>query len=72
MDLVGAGVGLAVLAPLFLVLAVLIRIDSPGGVLHRSTRIGLNGRPFTLYKFRSMDADAALAVRPSPPTTTRE
>ncbi len=60
MDVTGAAAGLAVLTPLFLVLSVLIRLDSPGPVLHRSTRIGLGGRPFTLYKFRSMVAGAAL------------
>lgn len=59
-DVTGAMAGLFFLAPLFLILSVLIRHDSPGAVLHRSTRIGVAGRPFTLYKFRSMVVDAAL------------
>lgn len=59
-DVTGAMAGLAVLSPLLLILSVLIRLDSPGTVLHRSTRVGLEGRPFTLYKFRSMVVGAAL------------
>jgi lipopolysaccharide/colanic/teichoic acid biosynthesis glycosyltransferase len=58
-DVTGAMAGLFVLAPVFLILSVLIRLDSPGPVLHRSTRVGLDGRLFTLYKFRSMVVGAA-------------
>ncbi|HEV2425334.1 MAG TPA: sugar transferase [Terriglobia bacterium] len=43
-----------VLSPLLLVIALLIRLTSPGRVLYRQTRCGLGGRRFTLYKFRSM------------------
>lgn len=50
---VAAGV-LVLIAPLLLVLAALVRITSPGPVLFRQTRIGLDGRPFTMLKFRSM------------------
>ncbi|KUF12601.1 WecB/TagA/CpsF family glycosyltransferase [Pseudoponticoccus marisrubri] len=51
------------LAPLFLVLAGLIRADSRGPVFFRQTRVGQNGRPFTMFKFRTMhvDAEARLA-----------
>ncbi|MEU2718396.1 sugar transferase [Streptomyces sp. NPDC007205] len=58
LDRVGAGLGLLVLAPLFGVLALAIRMDSPGPVLHRQTRIGQGGAPFTMWKFRTMVADA--------------
>jgi lipopolysaccharide/colanic/teichoic acid biosynthesis glycosyltransferase len=53
-DIVAAGIGLIVLSPLFLVLAIWIKRDSPGPVFYRAQRIGRNGIPFGLYKFRSM------------------
>jgi exopolysaccharide biosynthesis polyprenyl glycosylphosphotransferase len=46
-------------APLMLLIAVLIRLNSPGPVLFRQKRIGLNGRPFAMYKFRTMEIGAA-------------
>jgi exopolysaccharide biosynthesis polyprenyl glycosylphosphotransferase len=49
---------LAALGPLFLVVAVLIRLTSPGPVFFRQTRVGLNKRRFTIYKFRTMIANA--------------
>src|SRR5207247_10196958 len=44
--------------PLFLLLALLIKLTSPGPVFYRQTRCGLGGRKFTVYKFRSMRSDA--------------
>jgi len=49
---------LIVLSPLMLILAILVRLTSPGPIFYRQTRCGLNGRRFTLYKFRSMVANA--------------
>ena len=57
-DLVGAVVGLIVLSPLLLIVAVALRAREGPPVLFRQTRIGLHGRPFTIYKFRTMVADA--------------
>jgi lipopolysaccharide/colanic/teichoic acid biosynthesis glycosyltransferase len=57
-DVVGAIAGLMLLALLFIPVAIAIRIESPGSVLYRQTRYGLQGRPFTLLKFRSMVKDA--------------
>ena len=47
------------LFPLFLFIAILIKLDSPGPVFYRAVRVGKDGEPFRLYKFRSMVADAA-------------
>jgi exopolysaccharide biosynthesis polyprenyl glycosylphosphotransferase len=53
-------IALVVLSPLLLILAVLVKLTSRGPVLFSQTRCGLGGRRFTLYKFRSMRADADL------------
>ncbi|MGH1587927.1 sugar transferase [Methylobacterium phyllosphaerae] len=45
---------LVLLAPLLTLLALLVRLDSPGPALFRQTRTGLNGRTFRIYKFRTM------------------
>ena len=54
LDVTGALVGLILLSPLFLLLAVLIKTVSPGPAFFRQERIGYGGRPFTLWKFRTM------------------
>jgi exopolysaccharide biosynthesis polyprenyl glycosylphosphotransferase len=54
LDAIGSAVLLAILAPLLLVIAFLIRRDSPGPVLFRQTRLGMDMREFTLLKFRTM------------------
>jgi len=53
-DVVGSAVLLFLTAPVMLVFAGWIRLDSPGPVLHRQQRVGRGRRPFTFYKFRSM------------------
>jgi exopolysaccharide biosynthesis polyprenyl glycosylphosphotransferase len=58
MDLFGAAAGLLFLAPLFTVFAVLVKLSSPGPVFFRQRRIGQDGRPFELIKFRTMVRDA--------------
>jgi len=57
-DLAGATVGLLLLMPLMLLIALLVRLDSRGPVLFRQVRRGLRGRPFRMLKFRTMTADA--------------
>jgi exopolysaccharide biosynthesis polyprenyl glycosylphosphotransferase len=66
LDLVGASLGVVLLTPLFLLIALLIRLDSPGPVIHRRRVVGLHGRPFDAFKFRTMiaDADAYLEAHP--------
>jgi len=57
-DVVVSGFALVLGAPLFLLIAVAVRRDSPGGALFRQTRAGAAGKPFTMLKFRSMCVDA--------------
>lgn len=53
-DLIFSIMGLVILSPLIIVLYLLIRIESKGGGFYSQERIGKNGKPFKLYKFRSM------------------
>lgn len=53
-DIIFSIIGLVILSPLFIVLYILIRIESKGGGFYSQERIGKNGKPFKLYKFRSM------------------
>ncbi len=53
-DRVLAGLGLVVLSPILVGLAVAVRVTSPGPALFRQVRVGLGGRQFTMYKFRTM------------------
>jgi len=63
LDIALAGVGLLLLWPVLLAIAVLIKLTSRGPVLFRQDRAGLGGEPFTLLKFRSMREDAELRRR---------
>lgn len=58
MDIALALLALPVAAPVMLVAALAIRLDSPGPILFSQARVGLNGKPFKVYKFRSMIAEA--------------
>jgi exopolysaccharide biosynthesis polyprenyl glycosylphosphotransferase len=58
MDLLGAGLGLIVLSPLFAAVAVAIKLDTRGPVFYRQWRVGRDGRPFRMVKFRSMVVNA--------------
>ena len=53
-DIVASGCGLIVLSPLFLILAVWIKLDSKGPVFYRQVRVGRGNKDFRIYKFRSM------------------
>lgn len=57
-DIVGALVGIILISPIFIITAIAIKIYSPGPVLFIQDRVGINGRTFKLYKFRSMYIDA--------------
>ena len=74
-DLIAAIVGLFILSPLFLAIAALVKLSSPGPVLFRQERIGRHGKPFTLLKFRTMhcssktESDTAWTTRNDPRCT---
>ncbi len=54
LDIVVSGLGLIVLSPVFLYIAIRVRLSSSGPVFYTQERVGLNGKPFNIYKFRSM------------------
>ena len=57
-DILFSTTGLILLSPFFLILYILIRVESKGGAFYVQQRIGKNGKPFGLYKFRTMRTDA--------------
>lgn len=74
-DIVASGLGLLCLSPVFLILAVWIKCDTPGPVFYRQTRVGRYSRDFRLYKFRSMrigaDRQGLITVGGHDPRITR-
>ncbi len=57
-DIIGSLAGLILLSPLFLIVAILIKLDSNGPIIFKQVRIGKNGKKFNIYKFRSMKVEA--------------
>jgi exopolysaccharide biosynthesis polyprenyl glycosylphosphotransferase len=57
-SLIIAAIGVVLAAPVMIAVALIVRVSSPGPALFRQRRVGLNGVPFTLYKFRSMYIDS--------------
>jgi exopolysaccharide biosynthesis polyprenyl glycosylphosphotransferase len=62
LDVTAAGVLVALLSPLFLLIAALVRLKSPGPVFFKQTRVGEFGKPFTMLKFRTMRVNADNAI----------
>lgn len=53
-DIVASGLGLMILSPIFLLIAIWIKLDSPGPVFYRQVRVGRHNKDFKIFKFRSM------------------
>src|SRR5207247_1536893 len=64
LDLIASTVGLVLAAPIMAVVAVLVKLGSPGPILYHQRRVGLQGRQFTVHKFRTMRQDAEAATGP--------
>lgn len=60
--MLASALGLLLLAPLFLAVSVWVKLDSPGPVLFRQTRVGRFGVPFTIHKFRTMRVEPGSAI----------
>jgi exopolysaccharide biosynthesis polyprenyl glycosylphosphotransferase len=60
-DIIVATFGSIILAPLLLYIAIRVKLSSPGNIIYNQDRIGLNGRPFRIFKFRSMIVDAEIS-----------
>jgi lipopolysaccharide/colanic/teichoic acid biosynthesis glycosyltransferase len=56
-DIIASLIGLIILSPLFIIIAVLIKMDSKGGVFFRQLRVGKNEQPFKIFKFRTMSVN---------------
>lgn len=74
-DFIASGCGLLVLSPIFLILAVWVKLDSPGPVFYRQVRVGRGNKDFRLFKFRSMrigsDKKGLITVGGRDPRVTR-
>lgn len=74
-DIVASGLGLLVLSPLFLIIAIWIKLDSRGPVFYRQVRVGRNNKDFRIFKFRSMrigsDKGSLVTIGGRDPRVTR-
>jgi exopolysaccharide biosynthesis polyprenyl glycosylphosphotransferase len=72
LDVLLAGLGLIVLAPVFALIAIRLKLDSPGPVFYRHDRVGMNGWPFRLIKFRTMYVEYSVGDQYGGEAATRE
>ena len=61
-DIVASGCGLLVLSPVLLIVAIWIKLDSPGLVFYRHVRLGYKNKDFRIFKFRSMRIGSELLI----------
>lgn len=73
-DILASGLGLLILCPLFIILSILIKIDSKGPVFYRQVRVGRNNKDFSIFKLRSMhvgsDKDSLVTIGGRDPRIT--
>lgn len=74
-DILASGCGLLVLSPIFIIVAIWIKLDSPGPVFYRQTRVGRYNKDFRIFKFRSMrvgsDKGSLVTIGGRDPRVTR-
>ena len=74
-DIIASGCGLIVLSPLFVILAVWVKLDSEGPVFYRQVRVGYKNKDFRIFKFRSMrvgsDKGSLVTIGGRDPRVTR-
>lgn len=71
-DLVSSTIGLIMLSPIFLILAIIVKLDSKGPVFFAHTRYGKNGKKFKMYKFRTMYENAQDMINDFTPEQMKE
>ena len=71
-DIVISTIGLIVLSPVFLILAIIVKVDSKGPIFFAHTRIGKNGKKFKMYKFRTMYENAQDMIKDFTPEQMKE
>ncbi|MEZ4692187.1 MAG: sugar transferase, partial [Ignavibacteria bacterium] len=57
-DIIFSAAGLLILLPVFIIVAIVIKLDSKGPVFYKQSRVGKNNKDFSLYKFRTMNPDS--------------
>ena len=71
-DLVSSTIGLIMLSPIFLILAIIVKLDSKGPVFFAHTRYGKNGKKFKMYKFRTIFENAQVMINDFTPEQMKE
>lgn len=65
LDIVACTLGLLILSPAIITIAIIIKLTAPGPILYRASRVGMHNKPFTMFKFRSMVINADKIGGPS-------
>ena len=71
-DFILSLIGIAIMSPLFLIISIMIKCDTKGPVFFKQRRIGLNGKPLYIYKFRTMVTNAEELIASFTPEQKKE